>query len=302
MILRLFAAASAALLAFTVPAVAQPTLVERDVAANGTTIHVRSVGQGPAVVLLHGFGDTGDMWAPMAADLARDHRVIMPDLRGMGLSAHPEGGYDKVTEARDVAAVLDALGVGDVDVVGHDIGNMVAYAFAAQYPARTRKLVVMDAPIPGLGEAWEWLKRQRLSWHFNFYGPDEERLVVGRERIFLDRFYNEMSVHPERVTEETRAHYAALYARPGGMHSAFAQFAAFPQDETDNAALFAKGGKLEMPVLAVGGEKSMSTKMADSARYFAADVTGAVIPEAGHWLMEEQPDATVKTVTGFLRK
>ncbi|HEY3586148.1 MAG TPA: alpha/beta hydrolase, partial [Myxococcaceae bacterium] len=223
-----------------------------EIPTRGATIHVRVGGSGPAVVLLHGFGDTGDMWAPLAADLVRDHRVIVPDLRGMGLSSKPEGGYDKKTQALDVADVLDALKVQRADLVTHDIGNMVGYAFAAQFPSRVTRWVVMDAPVPGIGP-WEEILKNPLLWHFRFGGPDMERLVAGRERIYLDRFWNELSAHPESIDEATRDHYARLYARPRNMHCAFEQFAAFNQDAIDNKAFAAKG-KLSMPVLAIGAE------------------------------------------------
>ena len=156
------------------------------------TINVRVGGQGPAVVLLHGFGDTGDMWAPLAANLARDHTVLVPDLRGMGLSSHPQSGYDKKTQAADIRAVLTKLGIDHAVVVGHDIGTMVAFAYAARYPDKTDRLVVMDAPIPGI-PPWDQIVRQPALWHFDFGGPDAERLVAGRERIYLDRFWNESS-------------------------------------------------------------------------------------------------------------
>jgi pimeloyl-ACP methyl ester carboxylesterase len=193
---------------------------------NGTELHVRVGGQGPAVVFLHGFGDTGDMWAPIAAKLVKDHTVIVPDLRGMGLSAHPDTGYTKKNQALDIAGVMDALKVGKADLVTHDIGNMVGYALAAQFPARITKWVVIDAPIPGVGH-WQQILLTPMLWHFNFRGPDEERLVAGRERIYLDRFYNELSADPKKITEATRNHYAALYARPHAMHDAFEQFGAF---------------------------------------------------------------------------
>ncbi|MDB5651978.1 MAG: alpha/beta hydrolase fold, partial [Hyphomicrobiales bacterium] len=208
----------------------------RDIESNGTTIHVRSGAQGPAVLLLHGFGDMGDMWAPLANVLARDHTVVVPDLRGMGLSAHPESGYEKVSQAADMAGVLDALKIDRADVVAHDIGNMVAYAFTALNPSRVTRLVVMDAPLPGIGP-WDKIICSPALWHFSFRGPDVERLVRGRERIYLDRFWNEFSANPAAFDESTREHYAALYARPGGMHSAFKQFEAFAQDARDNQAL-----------------------------------------------------------------
>src|SRR5437588_4433552 len=164
---------------------------------DGATIYVRVGGKGPAVVMLHGFGDTGDMWAPLAADLVKDHTVIVPDLRGMGLSAHPDTGYTKKNQATDIAGVMDALKVQKADLVTHDIGNMVGYALAAQYPARITRWVVIDAPLPGIGD-WDNIIRSPLLWHFNFRGPDEERLVQGRERIYLDRFYNELSADPKQ--------------------------------------------------------------------------------------------------------
>src|SRR5260221_13916678 len=195
------------------------------VPANGTRLYVRVGGRGPAVVLLHGFGFTGDMWAPLAIVLANDHTVIVPDLRGMGMSEHPDTGYTKKNQAVDIAGVMDALNIDKADLVTHDIGNMVGYALAAQYPKRIAKWVVIDAPLPGIGD-WDKIKQSPLLWHFNFRGPDLERLVARRERIYLDRFYNEMSANPKKIDEATRTHYAKLYAWPHAMHDAFEQFKA----------------------------------------------------------------------------
>jgi pimeloyl-ACP methyl ester carboxylesterase len=267
---------------------------------NGTSLYVRYGGHGPAVVLLHGFGDTGDMWAPLAAELVKDHTVIVPDLRGMGLSAHPESGYTKKNQAHDIIGVMDALKVEQAALVTHDIGNMVGYALAQQFPKRITRWALIDAPLPGVGH-WDEIIRSPLLWHFNFRGPDVERLVQGRERIYLDRFYNELSAHPERIDEQTRQHYAELYARPHAMHDAFEQFAAFTQDAADNKALLAANGKLSMPVLAIGAEKSFGSGMADELRFVATNVTGGIVPDSGHWIMEENPQATVQLVTGFIR-
>ncbi len=272
----------------------------QNVPTNGTSLFVRTGGKGPPVVLLHGFADTGDMWVPLAIELAKDHSVIIPDLRGMGLSAKPEGGYEKKNQARDIAGVLDALKVEKIDLVAHDIGNTVAYAFAAQYPARVKKLILMDAPLPGIGD-WTAQLLNPLFWHFNFRGPDAERLVKGRERIYLDRFYNELAADPSKWSEAARNHYAELYAQPGAMRAAFNQFAAFSQDAKDNQELLAKGGKLSMPVLAVGGDHSYGPQMAEIARFAAfTNVQGQVIASSGHWLMEEQPTATVAAIRSFL--
>jgi pimeloyl-ACP methyl ester carboxylesterase len=266
----------------------------------GGTQYVRTGGHGPAVLLLHGFGDTGDMWQPLAQVLAKDHTVIIPDLRGMGLSSHPEAGYEKVAQARDIAAILDQLKIQDAVLVTHDIGNMVGYALAAQYPARITKWVVMDAPLPGLG-TWYAQLTNPLLWHFNFRGPDTERLVAGRERILLDRFYNELSANPAAIDEKTRNHYAALYARPGAIHDAFSgQFAAFARDAEDNKALFAKTGKLPMPVLAIGGDHSFGAAMQTELASVAANVQGAVITHSGHWIMEEQPKQAIGIIVPFI--
>jgi pimeloyl-ACP methyl ester carboxylesterase len=271
-----------------------------DIPTNGAIMHVRIGGQGPAAVLLHGYGETGDMWVSLAAELARDHTVIVPDLRGMGLSSRPGGGYDKKNQGHDIAGVLGTLRIEEVDLICHDIGNMVGYAFAAQYPNRVARFVLMDAPLPGVGP-WEEILKNPLLWHFRFGGPDMERLVAGRERIYLDRFWNEFSADPKAFSESSREHYARLYAQPGAMHAGFAQFAAFDQDAIDNAAFVAKG-KLTMPVLAVGGEKSFGPTMAVVMRAAATDVQECVIQRSGHWLMEEQPAETIAAVSAFLDK
>ena len=273
----------------------------QDIATNGTTLYVRVGGSGPAVVLLHGFGDTGDMWAPLAVVLAKDHTVIVPDLRGMGLSDHPDTGYTKKNQAVDIVGIMDALKVQKAGLVTHDIGNMVGYALAVQYPARISRWVAIDAPLPGIGD-WDNIVRSPLLWHFNFRGPDEERLVAGRERIYLDRFYNELSADPKKIDEATREHYAQLYARPHAIHDAFEQFGAFSQDALDNKAFLASAGKLTMPVLALGAEKSFGLGMAEDLRFVATNVTSGIVPGSGHWIMEENPQATIRLVTEFLRK
>jgi pimeloyl-ACP methyl ester carboxylesterase len=228
------------------------------------------------------------------------HTVIVPDLRGMGLSSHPEGGYEKVAQARDLAGILGQLGFEQIALVTHDIGNMVGYAFAALFPQRVMKWVVMDAPLPGIGHWDDMLKDPRL-WHFNFRGPDVERLVAGRERILLDRFYNELSANPSRIDDATRDHYAALYALPRAIHNAFSgQFAAFTQDAVDNRVLVAKG-KLTMPVLAVGGDHSFGAQLAAEVGFAATDVRAAVIKDSGHWIMEEQPEQALAIILSFLR-
>jgi pimeloyl-ACP methyl ester carboxylesterase len=163
-----------------------PEMRVQRIQTDGATIYVRAGGKGPAVVMLHGFADTGDMWAPLAQALIKDHMVIVPDLRGMGYSSYPADGYDKKTQGVDIATVMDKLGVQKADLVTHDIGNMVGYALAAQYPDRITKWVIIDAPLPGIGP-WDDILKSPLLWHFNFRGPDMDRLVKGRERIYLER-------------------------------------------------------------------------------------------------------------------
>ena len=166
-----------------------PDFRTEDVKAGDAVIHVRVGGHGPAIVMLHGFGDGGDMWAPLAAEMAKDHTVVVPDLRGMGLSSHPAGGYDKKTQANDVAAVLDKLGIRRADLVTHDIGNMVGYAFAAQFPDRVTRWVAMDAPLPGIGN-WDKIVLSPLLWHFNFRGPD----VEGKPAVIPDKQIHDLKL------------------------------------------------------------------------------------------------------------
>ena len=263
----------------------------------GADIYVRWGGTGAVVVLLHGYAENSDSWAPLAADLMKDHTVVVPDLRGIGKSSKPAGGYDKKTQAKDIRAVVTALGFDRTFVVAHDIGNMVAYAYAAMYPDKVDRLVVMDAPIPGI-EPWSTILQSPGVWHFNFHGPDAERLVAGRERIYFDRIWNDFTGDPSEPDEATRNFFTATYAQPGGMGAGFAQFTAFSTDAADNK-VFEKV-KLTMPVLAIGGEKSFGALQAVIMRHVAINVQEAVVPRSGHWLMEESPVYTVNLVRKFL--
>jgi len=260
-------------------------------------IFVRWGGKGPVVVLIHGYAENSDSWAPLAADLMKDHTVVVPDLRGIGKSSKPEAGYDKKTQAKDIRAVVTGLGYDKTFVVAHDIGNMVAYAYAAMYPDKVERLVVMDAPIPGI-EPWNEILLNPGVWHFNFHGPDAERLVAGRERIYFDRIWNDFTADPSKPDEATRNFFAATYAQPGGMRAGFAQFTAFSQDVKDNKIF--EHVKLTMPVLAVGGEKSFGPLQAVIMRHVATNVREAVVAASGHWLMEERPAYTVTLIRNFL--
>jgi pimeloyl-ACP methyl ester carboxylesterase len=265
--------------------------------SDAADIFVRWGGKGPVVVLIHGYAENSDSWAPLAADLMKDHTVVVPDLRGIGKSSKPEGGYDKKTQAKDIRAVVTALGYDKTFVVAHDIGNMVAYAYAAMYPDKVERLIVMDAPIPGI-EPWNEILLNPGVWHFNFHGPDAERLVAGRERIYFDRIWNDFTADPSKPDEATRNFFAATYAQPGGMRAGFAQFTAFSQDAKDNKIF--EQVKLTMPVLAVGGEKSFGPLQAVIMRHVATNVQEAVVAGSGHWLMEERPAETVAIIRNFL--
>jgi pimeloyl-ACP methyl ester carboxylesterase len=290
-------------LLFAYAAAAQPSLPStfksQTVASpEGADIFVRSAGSGPVVVLLHGYAETSDSWAPLAAELIKSYTVVVPDLRGIGRSSRPAGGYDKKTQAADIRAVVTALGYDRASVVSHDIGIMVAYAYAARYPDKVERLVVMDAPIPGIAP-WDEIVRNPALWHFSFRGPDAERLVEGREQIYLERIWNAFSGDPAKPDEATRAYYAAQYAQPGAMRAGFAHFTAFSQDVEDNKIF--QRTKLTMPVLAVGGEKSFGATEAVVMRNVATNVREAVVPGAGHWLMEESPTFTIALIQDFLK-
>jgi pimeloyl-ACP methyl ester carboxylesterase/uncharacterized RmlC-like cupin family protein len=263
----------------------------------GADIFVRWGGSGPVVVLIHGYAENSDSWAPLAADLMKDHTVVVPDLRGIGRSSKPADGYDKKTQAKDIRAVITSLGYDKTFVVAHDIGNMVAYAYAATYPDKVERLVVMDAPIPGI-DPWSEILQNPGVWHFNFHGPDAERLVAGRERIYFDRIWNDFTADPGEPDDATRNFFAATYAQPGGMRAGFAQFTAFSQDAKDNKAF--EKTKLTMPVMAVGGEKSFGPLQAVIVRHVATNVQEEVVAGSGHWLMEEKPTYTVALIRKFI--
>ena len=286
----------------TVLSKAQPSL---PVSFQAKTIHspeeadifVRWGGSGPVVLLIHGYAENSDSWSPLAADLMKDHTVVVPDLRGIGRSSKPAGGYDKKTQAKDMRAVVTSLGYDKTFVVAHDIGNMVAYAYAATYPDKVERLVVMDAPIPGI-DPWSEILQNPGVWHFNFHGPDAERLVAGRERIYFDRIWNDFTGDPSKPDEATRDFFTATYAQPGGMRAGFAQFTAFSQDAKDNKIF--EQTKLTMPVMAVGGEKSFGPLQAVIMRHVATNVREEVVAGSGHWLMEEKPEYTVALIRKFL--
>jgi pimeloyl-ACP methyl ester carboxylesterase len=267
---------------------------------NGVRLHFRIGGSGPPVMLLHGFAETGHMWDPVLPLMAPRHTVVVPDLRGAGASDKPEHGYDKKTMAEDMFALAKSLDMAEnLTIVGHDIGLMVAYAYAAQHPSGTARVVLMDAFLPGIGN-WKDMWLLRDLWHFHFYGEVPLALVAGRERIYLEHFWNDFAADPRHsVPEADRQRYAADYAQPGAMRAAFEYFRAFEQDAAD----FVQMAKtpLPMPVRVIAGEKSGGSFLIDQVRLAARDVDGTVIPGAGHWLLEEAPDKVIPVLQAYVQ-
>ncbi len=302
---RAVAAAFAAILVFCgaiLPASAQkaPPVQSRIAEVNGIKMSYLIAGKGSPVILLHGYAQTSHMWRPLIAELATTHTVIAPDLRGFGQSAKPEKGYDKKTMAQDVHALVRSLGYQKVGVAGHDIGLMVAYAYAAQYPDEVDRLALMDAFLPGVGNWTDvWLLRD--LWHFHFYGPTPLALVKGRERIYFEHFWNDFAADPKRsVSEADRRFYAKEYARKDGMRAGFEVFRAFEGDARDFAEL--SRTKLKMPVLVLTGEKASGSFLIEQGKLVAENVDGVVIKGAGHWLIDEEPNQTIPRLVAFFRK
>ena len=266
---------------------------------NGTQIHYLAAGRGEPVILLHGFAQTSHMWRPLMTQLAKTNAVIAPDLRGFGRSAKPPGGYDKKTMAQDIHALAASLGIKRAGIAGHDIGLMVAYAYAAQYPAEVDRIVLMDAFLPGIGD-WTKVWLLRDLWHFHFYGETPLKLVTGRERIYLEHFWNDFAAdRAKSIPESDRRFYARAYAQPGAIQAGFEVFRNFEQDAKDFAG-FAQT-KLTMPMLVLSGEKAGGQTLIDQARLVYDNVEGVIVPGVGHWLMEEAPDQVIPKLVTFLR-
>jgi pimeloyl-ACP methyl ester carboxylesterase len=267
---------------------------------NGVRLHYLIAGKGDPVVLLHGFAESSHMWRPLIAKLADRHTVIAPDLRGFGQSATPEGGYTKAAMAQDIHALLKSLKYDHIRLVGHDIGLMVAYAYAAQYPGEVDRIVLMEAFLPGVGN-WNSVFLLRDLWHFHFYGKTPLALVTGRERIYLEHFWNDFAANPAKsVSEADRKFYAGEYAKPGHMKAGMEVFRAFPKDAEDFAG-FAKT-KLTMPMLVLSGEKAGGPFLIEQGKMVADNVDGVLVKGAGHWLMEEAPGEVIPKLVEFLNR
>jgi pimeloyl-ACP methyl ester carboxylesterase len=265
---------------------------------NGVRLHYMIAGQGDPVVLLHGYAETSHMWLPLIAKLADRHTVIAPDLRGFGQSSAPEDGYTKAAMAQDIHALVKSLRYERIRLVGHDIGLMVAYGYAAQYPDEVDRLVLMEAFLPGVGD-WNSVFLLRDLWHFHFYGKTPLALVTGRERIYLDHFWDDFAADPTKsVSEKDREFYARAYAEPGHMKAGMEVFRAFPKDAEDFAK-FAKT-KLKMPMLVLSAEKAGGPFLIEQGKMVADNVEGVLVKGSGHWLMEEAPDQVIPKLVEFL--
>jgi pimeloyl-ACP methyl ester carboxylesterase len=266
----------------------------------GVTLHYLQAGKGSEtpVVLLHGYAETSRMWLPLTDKLADRRTVIAPDLRGAGTSSKPDSGYDKKTMAQDIHALVKSLGYPKIKIVGHDIGLMVAYAYAAQYPNEVESIVLMDAFLPGVGD-WTKVWLLRDLWHFHFYGETPLKLVAGRERIYFEHFWNDFAADRKHsIPEKDRQFYASEYARPGGMRAGFEYFKAFEQDAKD-FAVFAQS-PLPMPMLVLSGEKAGGQYLIEQGRLVDMHVQGVIIKGSGHWLMEEAPEQTIPALVAFI--
>jgi pimeloyl-ACP methyl ester carboxylesterase len=291
-----FALLFGAELAMARPAV--EAIASQSAEVEGVKLHYLKAGHGPAVILLHGYTQTSRMWQPIMPLLADKFTVIAPDLPGIGDSGIPTNGLDMKSAATRIHGLAKSLGIDKARVVGHDIGLMVAYAYAAQFPAETEKLVVMDAFLPGV-PGWEDVYNNPGIWHFRFNGPTPEALVRGRERIYFEHFWNNFAADKNHsLPEADRVAYAAAYARPGRMHAGWEYFVSFQQAAKDFAEL--SKIKLTMPVLAIGGEKANGAVLGEQMKFVATNATMVVLKDCGHWVMEEKPKETTDALVKFL--
>jgi pimeloyl-ACP methyl ester carboxylesterase len=273
-------------------------IVARNTEVDGIRLHYLTAGHGPALILLHGYTQTSNMWRPIIPLLARKFTLIAPDLPGIGESEIPPAGLDMKNAAVTIHGLAKSLGVEKARVVGHDIGLMVAYAYAAQFPSETEKLAVMDAFLPGVA-GWEDVYNNPAIWHFRFNGPTPEELVNGRERIYFEHYWNDFAAdRAHSISEADRIGYTAAYARPGRMRSGWAYFVSFPQTARDFAELSQR--KLSMPVLAIGGDKANGTLLGQQLKTVASDVTVVILKNTGHWVLEESPEETTDALIDFL--
>jgi pimeloyl-ACP methyl ester carboxylesterase len=274
------------------------TIKGHDATIDNVQLHYLTAGHGPAaVILLHGFAETSRMWRPIIPTLAEKFTVIAPDLPGIGDSSIPDK-IDMLDAAKRIHDLVRSLKIDKARVVGHDIGLMVAYAYAAQFPGKTEKLAVMDAFLPGV-PGWEPIYNDPNTWHFRFNGEYPEKLVKGRERTYFEYFWNVLAADKTRsIPEADRKAYTEAYAKPGRMRAAWMYFASWPQLAKDFAQL--SQTKLTMPVLSIGGEKSLGNELGAQMKLVAENPIVIVLPNTGHWILEEKPKETTDALVNFL--
>jgi pimeloyl-ACP methyl ester carboxylesterase len=273
-------------------------IASRTAEVEGLKLHYLTAGQGPTVILLHGYTQTSRMWRPLIPLLAPKFTVIAPDLPGIGDSEIPKDGLDMKNAAIRIHALAKSLQIEKARVVGHDIGLMVAYAYAAMYPGEVEKLVVMDAFLPGV-DGWETYYNNPNLWHFRFHGPTPEALVAGREKTYFAFFWNDLATDKTHsVPVQDRQAYVAAYSGSGRMHAAWAYFAAWPQTAQDFAEL--SKTKLTMPVLSIAGEKASAATLNVQMKLVATNVSAVTLKDTGHWVMEERPKETIDALLKFL--
>ena len=289
------------LIAFSASIDAQPSynkIDSRTAKIDNVDLHYLTAGHGPAVILLHGYAETSRMWRPIIPLLAEKFTVIAPDLPGIGDSSIPADKIDMLSAANRIHGLVRSLGIEKGRVVGHDIGLMVAYAYATQFPTETEKLALMDAFLPGV-PGWEGIYNAPNVWHFRFNGEYPEKLVQGRERIYFEYFWNVFAADKTHsIPEADRKAYTEAYSKPGRMRAAWAYFASWPQLAKDFSRL--SQTKLTMPVLSIGGEKSLGNELGAQMKLVATDVTVVVLPNTGHWILEERPKETTDALVKFL--
>ncbi|MDQ1453987.1 MAG: hypothetical protein QOE55_461 [Acidobacteriaceae bacterium] len=273
-------------------------IASRTAELDGVKLHYLTAGSGTPLILLHGYAETSRMWRAIIPALAQRFTVIAPDLPGIGDSDIPADGLDMKSAAIRIHDLAKSLGVQQAEVVGHDIGLMVAYAYAAQWAAEVTKLVLMDAFLPGV-PGWEAIYNNPGIWHFRFNGPTPEALVAGRERTYFAYFWNDLAADKNRsLPEADRDAYIAPYSRPGRMHAGWAYFVSFQQAAKDFAQLAQT--RLTMPVLTIGGDKSLGEALGQQARLVATNVTVVVLKDTGHRVLEESPKETTEALQKFL--
>lgn len=266
---------------------------------NGVKLHYVIGGKGEPLLLVHGFGQNWYMWNRLLPELSKHFTVIAPDMRGVGESAKTAAGYDKKNMAVDMHELMKKLGYQHINLAGHDIGLMVAYAYAAQFPGDVKKLALMDALLPGIEPVWSQVKAQ--AWWFGFFAqPHAGDLVSGKVGLFFTDFWPVVGFKKDAFTAAERKEFIRAYSTPGATTGAFHWFGYFEQDAKDNVA-FAKK-KLPMPVLAMGSDHFAGAFLLAHTKLVANNVQESIIKDSGHWVVQENTPQVQKDLLAFFLK